>query len=83
MLSNNDLCLAECAKHVTIFSTGSKFQPVSNFTELPALSLVTLGTAYLVHGIIAVISPSSQVTADLEQEMLTRARTASLSRAVR
>ena len=83
MLSNNDLCLAACTKHVTIFSTDSKFQPVSNFTELPALSLVTLGTAYLVHGIIVVISPSSQVTADLEQEMLTRARTASLSRAVR
>ena len=29
----------ECAVRVTIFSTGSKFQLVSNFTELHALTL--------------------------------------------
>ena len=28
------------AQYVTIFSTGGKFQPVSNFTELHALTLV-------------------------------------------
>ena len=48
MLSNNDLCLAACAGHVTIFSAAGKFQPVSNFTELPALSLVTRSYALLV-----------------------------------
>ena len=30
---------APCAVHVTIFSTGSKFKLVSNFTELQALTL--------------------------------------------
>ena len=30
---------AACARHVTIFSTGSKFRPVSNFTKLHALTL--------------------------------------------
>ena len=30
-----------CAVHVTIFSTSRKFQLVSNFTELHALTLAT------------------------------------------
>ena len=30
---------AACPVRVTIFSTGGKFQPVSNFTELHALTL--------------------------------------------
>ena len=39
MLSNNGLCLHVAAVCVTIFSTGSKFRPVSDFTELHALTL--------------------------------------------
>ena len=38
---------AACAVHVTIFSTGSKFRPVSNFTELHALTLATRSYALL------------------------------------
>ena len=30
-----------CAVHVTIFSNGSKFRPVSNFTELHTLTLAS------------------------------------------
>ena len=30
-----------CTVHVTIFSTGGKFQPVSTFTELHALTQAT------------------------------------------
>ena len=30
---------AACPVHVTIFSAGSKFRPVSNFTDLLALTL--------------------------------------------
>ena len=41
MLSNNALCLCSMPSpvHVTIFSTGGKFRPVSNFTKLHALTL--------------------------------------------
>ena len=39
VLSNNGLCLHTAAR-VTIFSTGGKFGPVSNFTELHALTQV-------------------------------------------
>ena len=30
--------MCSCAVHVTIYSAGGKFQPVSNFTELHALT---------------------------------------------
>ena len=45
---------AACAGHVTIFSTGGKFRPVSNFTWLHALTLaarsyVLLCNAYHVY----------------------------------
>ena len=46
------MCLAQClmsmhscAVHVTIFSTHGKFQPVSNFTELHALTLAAVEAA--------------------------------------
>ena len=31
-----------CAVHVIVFSTGSKFRPVSNFTELLTLTLAAV-----------------------------------------
>ena len=38
--NNKGLCLRAAAHiHVTIFNTRGKFQPVSNFTELHALTL--------------------------------------------
>ena len=36
-----------CAVRVTIFSTGSKFRPVSNFTELHAFTLAARSYALL------------------------------------
>ena len=39
---------AACAGHVTIFSTGCKFRPVSNFTQLHALTLAARSYALLV-----------------------------------
>jgi len=39
---------ATCLVCVTIFSTGGKFCPVSNFTELYALTLATCSYALLV-----------------------------------
>ena len=48
MLSNSGLSTrAACRVHVTIFSTGGKFQPVSNFTELHALTLAACSYALL------------------------------------
>ena len=41
MLSNNGLCLYAAAVHVTIFSTGSKFRPVSNLTKFHTLTRAT------------------------------------------
>ena len=38
------------ALHVTIFSNGSKFHPVSNFTELHALTLASHSYALLIPG---------------------------------
>ena len=40
-----------CAVRVTIFSTGGKFRPVSNFTELHAHTLVARSYAllYILH----------------------------------
>ena len=38
---------AACAVHVTIFSTGSKFWPVPDFTELHVLTLATHSYALL------------------------------------
>ena len=38
-----------CAGRVTIFSTGGKFRPVSNFTYLHTLTLATCSYALLVH----------------------------------
>ena len=46
MLSNHDYVYAACAVCVTIFSTGGKFRPVSNFTELHALTLVVHSYMY-------------------------------------
>ena len=40
---------ATCAVRVTIFSTGSKFRPVSNFTELYTLTLAAQFLCALVH----------------------------------
>ena len=39
---------AACAVRVTIFSTGGKFQPVSNCTELHTLTLAARSYALLV-----------------------------------
>ena len=39
--------MCSCAVHVTIFSTGRKFQRVSNFMELHALSQTTGSYAVL------------------------------------
>ena len=39
---------AACAIHVSIFSTGSKFRLVSNFTELHTLTLATCAYVFLV-----------------------------------
>ena len=36
-----------CTVHVTIFSTGRKFHPVSNFTELHVLTLAACSYALL------------------------------------
>ena len=49
MLSNNGPVYAACAVHDTIFSTGGKFQPVSNFTELHALTVATRSYVLLIH----------------------------------
>ena len=49
VLSNNGLCLCIATVRVTIFSTGGKFQPVSNFTELHALTLAARFYALLVY----------------------------------
>ena len=52
MVSNNDYCLhiaaQYCTVHVTIFSTGGKFQPVSNFTELHVFTQATRSCALLI-----------------------------------
>ena len=48
MLSNNDFCYAACAVRVSIFSTGGKFRPVSNFTKLHVLTLAACSYALLV-----------------------------------
>ena len=47
------MCLATClrAAALTIFSTGGKFRPVSNFTELHALTLAARSYA-LLHDLI-------------------------------
>ena len=37
-IEHNDLCYPGCAVHVTIFITGGKFNPVSNFIRLHALT---------------------------------------------
>ena len=47
MLSNNGLCLRSM-RCVTIFSTGSKFRPVSNFMELHAPTLAARSYALLI-----------------------------------
>ena len=39
---------AACTAHVTIFSTGGKFRPVSNFKEFHALTPTTRSCALLV-----------------------------------
>ena len=49
MLSNNSLRLAACTVCVTIFSTGDKFRPVSDSTELHALTLATRSYELLQH----------------------------------
>ena len=41
------LCLAVCPVCVTIFSTGSEFRPVSNFTKLHTLTLAARSYALL------------------------------------
>ena len=43
---------AVCIVHVTIFSTGGKFRPVSIFTQLHALTLVARSYALLLLAII-------------------------------
>ena len=43
--SNNGFCYVACTVHVTIFSTGGKFCPVSNFVQLHALPLATCSCA--------------------------------------
>ena len=56
MFSNNSLCHAQYQEfitvRVTIFSTGGKFQPVSNFTELHALTLAACSYALLLGMIV-------------------------------
>jgi len=59
MLSNNGFCLCSIsAVHVTIFSNGSKFHPVSNFTGLHALTLAAHSYAllFLVHHALSITS---------------------------
>ena len=52
---------AVCAEHVTLFSTGSKFRLVSNFTELHAITLVAILCA-LVNGYIpCIVVPKLQL----------------------
>ena len=60
MLSNNGLCYAACAVHVTIFSIGSKVQLVSEFMELHILTQATHSYALLTH------RSNGPVTIDLE-----------------
>ena len=43
---------AACAGHATIYSTSGKFRPVSNFTQLHALTLAPHSYALLVQSII-------------------------------
>ena len=45
---------AACAGRVTVFSTGGKFGPVLNFTELHALTLAARSYALLFKGIIMI-----------------------------
>ena len=47
MLSNNSLRYVQCTGHVTIFSTGGRFQPTSNFTEVHVLTLAVCSYAFL------------------------------------
>ena len=48
MLSNNGLYLCSMRSTCYYFSTGSKFQSVSNFTELHALTLAAHSYAVLI-----------------------------------
>ena len=63
MPSNNGLCLVytytACAVCVTIFSTGSKFRPVSNFRELHTLTQATHSYALLIIQIAETLSSSA------------------------
>ena len=53
---------AACAGRVTIFSTGGKFRPVSNFTELHALTLAARSYALLTEMIARVCGNNSKIS---------------------
>ena len=60
MLSNNGICL--CTMHSVLlcsFSAGSKFYPVSHFTELHALTLATPSCVLLFVAMTSLIYRSS------------------------
>ena len=56
-----------CAVHVTIFSTGGKFRPVSNFTKLYTLTLAA--HSYV---LLAIVDTNGRVTKTGEAHAGTR-----------